>query len=123
MPRVSLPLLLGSASLAVLSTALFRAALDGRSLWLGGLVPSMRAGLPLLLQPIFLLGAVAFVGANLLWLQVISSQRLSVAYPAQLGLVISLNAVVSALYFGDALSRQGWVGVLLVVGGVALLFR
>jgi multidrug transporter EmrE-like cation transporter len=71
----------------------------------------------------FLAGLAVFILANVLWLLVLGSQKLSVAYPVQIGLVVLFNAVISAWFFAESMSVQGYAGLAFIVLGVFLIVR
>jgi multidrug transporter EmrE-like cation transporter len=119
----SILLLLASSITAVASATVFRLALKGTFHWKGSAGVLFLDTLRLLANPGFLLGIAIFVLANLLWLLVLGSQKLSVAYPVQIGLVLILSSLISAVVFREFLSFQGYVGVLLVILGVILIVR
>lgn len=123
MTAKSILLLLASASTAAASTAIFRFTLKDRFGWKGSVPQLIRDMFGLLANPGFLAGLAVFVLANVLWLLVLGSQKLSIAYPVQIGLVVVFNAVISALFFAESLSSQGYVGLVLVVVGVGLIVR
>jgi multidrug transporter EmrE-like cation transporter len=121
-PKSALLLLL-SASTAATSTAILRVALRDSYSFKGSVILFCQDSLRLLGRPVFLLGLVTFVAANMLWLLVLSSQKLSVAYPVQIGLVVLLNALISSVFFSERLTVQGYLGLVLIVLGVALIVR
>jgi multidrug transporter EmrE-like cation transporter len=123
MPYKSILLLLASAVSAAASAAVFRHALKGNFSWKGSFGALFQDTLGLFLNPTFLLGITVFTVANLLWLLVLGSQKLSIAYPVQIGLVLVLNSLISAAVFQESLSTQGYLGVLLVILGVILIVR
>ncbi len=75
-----------------------------------------------LLNPFVFLGfGCAFVAA-MTWTVAISRTQLSFAYPF-VGLGIVLTLVFSSLLFGDKVSLQRWMGVLLVCAGLFVVAR
>ena len=75
------------------------------------------------LQPIFGAAFVAFVLANFLWILVVSSQKLSIAFPVQVGLVVVINALVAVSFFHEKITPGGYLGMALIVAGVAMLVK
>ena len=102
---------------------LFRLALKDRLVWTGSILGFMKTCGAALAQPLFLVALVVFVMANALWLFVISSQKLSIAYPLQISLVIVLNTLTSFFVFSEKISPQGIVGLVLVLAGIFLTVR
>lgn len=77
----------------------------------------------LLLQPMFLLGLLAFTVATTLWLVVLATQKLSVAYPVQIGLVTIFTGVISVVVFRETLPPRAFAGYAMLLGGVLLIYR
>jgi multidrug transporter EmrE-like cation transporter len=119
----SILLLLLSASTAAMSTAILRFALRDSYRFKGSVLQFCQDSLRLLERPAFLMGLLMFMVANVLWLLVLGSQKLSVAYPVQIGLVVVFNALISSLFFSEKLAVQGYVGLALIVVGVALIVK
>ncbi len=116
-------LVLGSSIAAAASNSFLRIALKDRLVWKGDFGTLIVDLLGLFRNPIFFVGMSFFVVSNVLWLLVLGSQKLSLAYPVQLGLVLTFNAVVSVLVFHESLSLVAWFGVVLISVGVFLISR
>jgi multidrug transporter EmrE-like cation transporter len=114
---------LGSSIAAAASNSFLRIALKDRLVWKGDFGTLIVDLLGLFRNPIFFVGMSFFVVSNVLWLLVLGSQKLSLAYPVQLGLVLTFNAVVSVLVFHESLSLVAWFGVVLISVGVFLISR
>jgi multidrug transporter EmrE-like cation transporter len=123
MTTKSLLLLLASAGAATTSTAIFRSTLKDRFAWKGSVPELIKDVFGLLSNVGFLTGLAVFILTNLLWLLVLGSQKLSVAYPIQIGLVVLFNAVISAWFFAESMSVQGYAGLAFIVLGVFLIVR
>ena len=117
-------LLLGCSALAAASsTAVFRYSLKDRFAWKGSTSELLWDLIGLLRNTGFLLGLLIFVIANVLWLLVLGSQKLALAYPIQLGSVLAINALISVLVFKEAVSPTAWVGIILIGIGVFLITK
>jgi multidrug transporter EmrE-like cation transporter len=117
-------LLLGCSALAAASsTAVFRYSLKDRFAWNGSFSQLFFDLLGLLRNAGFLLGLLIFVIANVLWLLVLGSQKLSLAYPIQLGSVLAINALISVLVFKETVSPTAWVGIVFVGIGIFLITK
>lgn len=68
-----------------------------------------------------LLGLVLVIGAFAALAQAIRGMDLSVAYAVWGGAGLVITAIVGALAFGQRIRTSGWVGIALVVAGVAAL--
>jgi spermidine export protein MdtI len=67
------------------------------------------------------LGVALVVGAFAALAQAIRGMDLSVAYAVWGGAGLVITAIVGALAFGQRIRPSGWVGIVLVVAGVAAL--
>jgi multidrug transporter EmrE-like cation transporter len=114
-------LMLSSSLVSAASTALLRVALKDRFGWKGSVVGLLKDTLQLLTEPIFVLAIAIFVLANVLWMLVLGSTKVAVAYPVQVGLVLCWNAVIAYFVLSESLSMTGLIGLLLVIVGVVLL--
>ncbi len=72
-------------------------------------------------RPMVLAGFGLVFTASILWLSVVSQMELSVAYP-MLSTSYGLVLAGSALVLGERVTRRQWLGVLVITGGVALVF-
>lgn len=114
-------LMLSSSLVSAASTAVLRVALKDRFGWKGSVVGLLKDTLQLLTEPIFVLAIAIFVLANVLWMLVLGSTKVAVAYPVQVGLVLCWNAVIAYFVLSESLSMTGLIGLLLVIVGVVLL--
>jgi multidrug transporter EmrE-like cation transporter len=114
---------LSCAALAVIANALLKQALHGRIAWKGSVLTLFTDAFGLLRYPLVWLGAASFVAANVLWLFILATQRMSVAYPLQLSLVFLFATLASILVFSEKVTVPGMLGLALVVSGVVLVSR
>jgi multidrug transporter EmrE-like cation transporter len=103
--------------------ALFRHVLSGRITWQGSVSLLVKNTFALLAQPLFLLGFLVLSVSILLWLVVLATQKLSVAYPVQIGLVTLFSALVALFVFKEAIPPRAMVGYGMLLAGVVLIFR
>jgi spermidine export protein MdtI len=68
-----------------------------------------------------LLGIVLVTGAFAALAQAIRGMDLSVAYAVWGGAGLVLTAIIGALAFGQRIHLTGWLGIVLVIAGVAAL--
>ncbi len=66
-------------------------------------------------------GVVLVMGAFAALAQAIEGMDLSVAYAVWGGAGLVITAIIGALVFGQRIRPAGWLGILLVVGGVVAL--
>jgi multidrug transporter EmrE-like cation transporter len=82
---------------------------------------SKPAGLvTMMLQPSILTGLVIYALATILWIRLLQSLPLSAAYPyASLAFVIV--PVCSVALFGETISLQYMMGIMLIIAGVVVI--
>lgn len=114
-------MMLSSSLVSAASTAILRYALKDRFVWKGSAVGLLKDTVHLLTEPVFLLAVAVFVLANLLWMMVLGSTKVAVAYPVQVGLVLCWNAIIAYYVLAEGLSVVGMIGLLFVIIGVVLL--
>ena len=102
---------MGVANLAT-KTATNRAALIGGSYYAA-----------ILRQPFFYVGVLLVGVASVLWLKVMSSLGLSVAYPLFVGGTYLVVAIGSMFLFGEQLGAQRLIGVTVLFLGIVLVAR
>lgn len=81
---------------------------------------SIRSISVTLLNPWILLGLVLYAVATLLWFYVLKRAPLSLAYPIQ-SLSYVLGLLVSRYVFHETIPWTRWVGVLVILFGVAIV--
>lgn len=116
-------LILTSAAAATTSMAVFRTVLHGNYAWEGSFPKFLQDTLGLFGKPLFLVACLVFATSTLLWLVVLATQKLSLAYPIQIGLVILMTGLVSTLLFSESISPRGYLGYFLIIAGVFLVSR
>lgn len=123
MSAKSFLLVLASAATATTSMVLFRKVLYGVYGWKGSLSQFFKDTLALFEKPLFLLACCVCATSILLWLVVVATQKLSIAYPLQIGLVIILTGFFSVTIFSETISIRGYIGYLLLIAGTILVSR
>ncbi len=103
--------------------AVFRHVLQGRLQWEGSIGGLLRQVFRLFADPLFYVGLGLFGFSTLLWLLILASQKLSLAYPIQIGLVIVLSGLVAGVVFREQITISGYVGYALVIAGVFMVSR
>lgn len=76
----------------------------------------------LIMNPIFLAGCALYAVATLLWFYLLARFELSWIYPF-VSLTFVVTSVAGWLVFGEAMSPQRMIGILVVAGGIALVAR
>jgi drug/metabolite transporter (DMT)-like permease len=81
-----------------------------------------QAAGPLLIHPAILGGLACYAVSVVVWVVALSRVDVSIAYP-MLSLGYVLNAVLAYWLFGEAVSLQRWLGIGVILLGVALVAR
>ena len=84
-----------------------------------GIAGKLRVLLPLLFDPWILSGLIAAFAASLAWMVVLTRMPLSQAYPAT-ALTFVLVVLSGALVFHEHVGPMQWIGLALVVAGLAV---
>lgn len=109
-------LLLVTIALEVMGQVSFKRGLSASSA--GGATVSLWRRVAT--SPAILLGLIAYVAQIGGWLMVLSRLELSVAYPISC-LSYGGVALASRLVLGEPISRQRWIGTLVIASGAALV--
>jgi multidrug transporter EmrE-like cation transporter len=115
-------LVLVTACLTMAANLMMRGGIDSG----GGFAPQSAfavviAFLKLLSQPLFVAGFVLYFFASLIWLRVIASEPLSVAYPVLVSLTFTLVTAGAVLFFQEPLSVRKIVGLAVILGGILVV--
>lgn len=123
MSRISIAFIILSVCMSAVAQLLLKGGMSSvsvqRALAQG---PSFKAAFDVFTNIGVLSGLFVYFASALVWLIVLSKVEVSLAYPfVSLGLV--LTAVMGHVLFGEALSTQRIIGIMLVCVGVAVLAR
>ncbi|MFT3721774.1 SMR family transporter [Pseudorhodoferax sp.] len=88
----------------------------------GGLAEALRTASRLALQPAILGGLACYVVSVVVWIVALSRVEVSVAYP-MLSIGYVVNAVLAWWLFGEDVNMQRWLGIGVIILGVALVAR
>lgn len=91
--------------------------------WRGSVVGLGKDLLQLLSFPLIWAGILLFVAANVLWLMILTTQKLAIAYLLQIALVFLFSSLASLLVFGEKFSPVSVAGLALVVCGMFLITK
>jgi len=112
------------ASLVVGSNSILKMALVNKGFgWQGSLVGLGKNLLHLFSFPLIWGGILLFVAANVLWLMILATQKLGVAYPLQIALVFLFSTMSYTLLFGEKPTAISFTGFVLLVSGVVLISK
>jgi len=112
------------AILMVLSNTLLKRVLtDSGIIWEGKIFNWLHQFILLLKKPLMWYAITAFISANLLWVFILSSQKMNIAYPLQITLVFALTTIVSLYIFEEKLNHSGIIGLVSIIIGIILLIK
>ena len=115
-------LILVTAALTMGANLMMRGGIDSG----GGFAPQTAFGVvlefvKLLAQPLFVSGFIMYFLASLVWLRVVASEPLSVAYPVLVSLTFTLVTGGAVLLFHEALSARKVVGLIVILAGILVI--
>jgi multidrug transporter EmrE-like cation transporter len=115
-------LVLITAGLTMAANLMMRGGIDSA----GGFAPQtalavVLAFLKLLGQPLFVAGFGLYFLASLVWLRVVASEPLSVAYPVLVSLTFTLVTAGAVLLFHEPLSFRKVAGLIVILGGILVI--
>ena len=112
------------AILMVLSNTLLKRVLtDSGIIWEGKIFNWLHQFILLLKKPLMWYAITAYISANLLWVFILSSQKMNIAYPLQITLVFALTTIVSLYIFEEKLNHSGIIGLVSIIIGIILLIK
>ncbi|MGH7178218.1 MAG: SMR family transporter [Tepidisphaeraceae bacterium] len=122
MSMLGLLLVLLTAAMTMGANLMMRGGIDSG----GGFAPEsalavVLAFLRLLTQPLFLCGFVLYFLASLVWMRVIASEPLSVAYPVLVSLTFALVTGGAVFFFHEPLSLRKVVGLVVILVGILVI--
>ena len=83
---------------------------------------ALPVGWKLATEPHIVGGLACYVVSVVVWIMALSRVEVSIAYP-MLSLGYVANALLAMWLFGEAVSLQRWVGIAVILVGVALVAR
>ncbi|MGN6818064.1 MAG: hypothetical protein ACTHJR_05280 [Sphingomonas sp.] len=114
-----------TALLVVVGNVMLRAGLK-----LSGVVPFAHGitGLPmdvirLLLQPVFIIAVILYGFSMLLWLRVVATEQLNVAYPTLAAVTFLTLSVVSVIFLHEPMTVKKAIGLIAILVGLILVAR
>lgn len=97
---------------------------SGQILWKKGLLEaggiSLHNFVQLVFSPLILAGLALFVIATIVWFVILSRADLSYVYPLQ-SFAYVIGVLAAWLIFKEAIPPTRWMGVLVIMAGVALV--
>ncbi len=117
MTRIGWILILLSSVFAVGANLTLRAGLDRAGGFSGGILQFIL----LFKEPLFDIGLVFYALATIVWLRVLSSEPLSVAYPILVSITFALVTVSAALIFNESLNFMKFFGMICILVGIFIM--
>ncbi len=77
--------------------------------------------LALIREPLFIIGAILYGAAALVWFRVIASEQLSFAYPILVSFTFILITLGAFLFFRESVSLQKVIGLVVILAGIAVV--
>jgi multidrug transporter EmrE-like cation transporter len=112
------------AALMVFSNTLLKFTLKNSTItWNGKLIDWLYQFILLLKKPTMWCAIILFLFSNLLWVFILSYQKLSVAYPLQITLVFVFSTSVTFFVFDERMSYSGIIGLIIIISGILLLVK
>lgn len=83
---------------------------------------NIRNAISVFLSPNFILGAIFYVIATVLWLYVLSKLPLNIAYPMQ-SISYVIGSILAVFIFKETISSHQIIGMVLIVAGVIFISK
>ena len=109
------------ASLAVLSASIFKFLITSRTNLNSDFKTLFTNLLSILKFFEFWLGLFLFFLSQIVWFYIIASQKLSIAYPLQVGLSLILFSIVAHFIFKEEMNLKQTVALCVIFFGIILL--
>jgi len=77
----------------------------------------------ILKDPLFLLGVLLYGIAGIIWIQVLASEQLSIAYPFLIGLTFIIITCGAILFFHENVTINKLLGFLIILFGIFMVVR
>jgi len=77
--------------------------------------------LALIREPLFIIGAILYGVAALVWFRVISTEQLSIAYPLLVSFTFILITLGAVIFFRESVSLQKVIGLAVILVGIIIV--
>lgn len=122
MSSTGLILLVLTAVMTMGANLMLRAGIDSAGGFrLDGPMQIVQGVVNLFLQPVFVIGFIAYFLASLVWFRVVATEQLSVAYPLLVSLTFTLVTAGAVIIFHEPLTLRKVVGLAAILGGIAII--
>src|SRR5262245_10109713 len=110
-------LVLLTAGLTMVANLLLRAGIDAA----GSVAGAVQSLVRLFLEARFSAGFLLYFLASVVWLRVVSTEPLSVAYPVLVSCTFTLVTGGAVMFFGEPLTLRQVVGLAVILMGIVLV--
>jgi multidrug transporter EmrE-like cation transporter len=104
---------------AASSSFLLRRSIDN----IGKFEFELRSFFNLATQPLFFIGIILYGLTGIIWLRVLATEQLNIAYPVLISITFILVAFGSMVFFKEPMSAVKLVGLVLIVFGISFVAR
>ena len=113
---------LACAITAIISNCLFKYSIEKNNFfWQGSILRLMEDLIRLLLLPSMWVGISFFILSNVLWIIIVSSQKMGLAYPLHIGLCFVFILLSSFFIFKENFMLSHFIGISLIVSGIIII--
>jgi multidrug transporter EmrE-like cation transporter len=74
-------------------------------------------------QPLFFIGIILYGLTGIIWLRVLATEQLNIAYPVLISITFILVSFGSMVFFKEPMSAVKLVGLVLIVFGISFVTR
>ena len=118
MSTVGLILTLTSAFCVIIANLMLRHAMS-----ISGFNFSFTHFIKLFLTPIFTLGLILYLASMVVWLKVLTIEKLSSSYPILVSMTFLGITLGAALFFKETISLFKLIGIVIIVLGIIMVAR
>ncbi len=104
---------------AAISSFLLRRSIDD----IGFFELKLRSLYGLASQPLFFIGIILYGLAGIIWLRILATEQLNIAYPVLISLTFISVSIGSMVFFKEAMSAVKLAGLVLIVLGISFVTR
>lgn len=113
---------LACAISVIISNCLFKYSIEKNNFfWKGNIVSLMEDLIRLFLLPSMWVGLSFFILSNVLWIIIVSSQKMGLAYPLHIGLCFIFIFLSSFFIFKEYFSFIHFIGISLIFSGIIII--
>jgi len=104
---------------AASSSFLLRRSIDN----IGKFELELRSFYALVTQPLFFIGIILYGLTGIIWLRILATERLNIAYPVLISITFVSVSIGSIVFFKETMSTVKLAGLVLIVLGISFVSR